>query len=588
MPDRKGPLAGRLGTRLVVAFGIALLPMAILAYAQAARVQSEARARSEAALVGATLTAVRSEVQAITALRGAASALAVSVGDLRDDPARCSALMQRATVGLGDLAFAGFIPLDGRATCTSTGTPQDLRGVPVLVDTVADPVPRISVSRRGRVSGQSVLIVSHPVLAADGRLAGVVALSLPHDALSVGEQADNGLDPMALVTFDAEGTVLTALFGLDDVAQRLPAGRELASLVGLGATAFTGRDDAKQLRTFAVVPIIEGQLYALSAWRPAQGDRILGGALPLWVFPVLMWAASLLVAFLAAEFQVLRHVRTLKRSIIGFSRGDRSMTAPDLRGAPNEFRDVGDAYLVLVEAVLHNEATLEDGVHQREVLLREVHHRVKNNLQLIASIMNLQMRKAASPEAKALVKGLHDRVMSLATVHRELYQTTGLTDVQADELLSTIVAQVLRMGSGPDRRIVSETRFEPIRLTPDQAVPLSLVMTEALTNVLKHARPDKFGAVGLQVSLTRDDDPAHAVLRVANTSADVDTPGPDGGGEVDGSGLGGQLYAAFAMQLGGTVTHGTEAEGYAVEVRFPIRPLVEGEERFTEGAEDAS
>ncbi|MBK8441510.1 MAG: sensor histidine kinase [Rhodobacter sp.] len=141
------------------------------------------------------------------------------------------------------------------------------------------------------------------------------------------------------------------------------------------------------------------------------------------------------------------------------------MEPPDLGDAPLELRHVGESYERLVESVLHDEAALEDMVHQREVLLREVHHRVKNNLQLIASIMNIQMRKAVSPEAKALIKGLHDRVMSLATVHRELYQTSGQADVRADELMQLIVAQVLRMGAQPGREIDVTTDFEPFRLT---------------------------------------------------------------------------------------------------------------------------
>jgi hypothetical protein len=100
------------------------------------------------------------------------------------------------------------------------------------------------------------------------------------------------------------------------------------------------------------------------------------------------------------------------------------------------------------------------------VLLREVHHRVKNNLQLIASIMNMQMRRAKSPETKALMKGLQERVMSLATVHKELYQTTGLADVRADELLGDLVRQIVGMASAPGGLFRIETTSRPIPLAP--------------------------------------------------------------------------------------------------------------------------
>ena len=111
----------------------------------------------------------------------------------------------------------------------------------------------------------------------------------------------------------------------------------------------------------------------------------------------------------------------------------------------------------MITSVLHDEAMLEDSVHQKDVLLLEVHHRVKNNLQLIASIMNLQIRKSINPEARVMLRNLHDRVMSLATVHRELYQTSGLVDVRADELLESIVSQVLRMGARTEQPIDTKT-----------------------------------------------------------------------------------------------------------------------------------
>lgn len=571
------PLRGRLGARLVVAFGIALLPMAILAYTQAARVQDEARARSEAALFGETLQSIMPEVRAITRMRGAAAALTVAALAERDDPAACSDLMRRTVTNLDVAGFAAYITLDGRSNCASTGQSHDFGQTEALGALIENPVPTLTVNPRGQATGESVLIKSQPVFDQTSVLTGFVSISMPHRALAMRSRQGQTSrpEPEALVTFDANGTVLTALHGINFVEQRLPLGRPLSSFVGSDAVAFTTRTTGGDLRTFAVMPIAEESIYVLSSWPVTKGSAVLANNLPLWAFPLLMWMASLLVAILAAEFQVLRHVRALKKSIIAFAGGNRAVNLPDLREAPSEIVAVGDAFERMVDSVLRDEAQLEDSLHQREVLLREVHHRVKNNLQLIASIMNIQMRKAASPEAKALVKGLHDRVMSLATVHRELYQTSGLADVQADELLSTIVSQVLRMGAGPDRRIDLTTDFERIRLTPDQSVPLSLAMTEALTNVLKHAGQGKGRPVQLSVSLKQIAN-GRAILRVANSAA-----GPDGDdGEVDSTGLGQQLFAAFAQQLDGTVDHGLHDGEYAVVLDFPLRPLVEGEERF--------
>ena len=576
-----GPILGRLGFRLMAAVGLALLPLTLLSYVQSERFQNEALARSEAALVGETLLAANGQIQLIERARAAAAALATAMPVLIGNPAACNAMMRQMVVAQPSLSFAGFIPADGRMRCSSVGRDLDLGVTPALLELIENRQPAMTVNQKGRISGESVLEFSHPVFGATGDLAGFVSLSVPHRELVLRAVADRKPEdplPTSLVTFDAEGTVLSTLFGIDGVQDRLPADRALASFVGQDSVIYRGLTGAGEPRTFVVVPIVPGVLHVISAWSaatyPAAG---FGQPLPLWVFPILMWLASLVVAWLAAEHQVLRHVRALRLSIIAFARGSRTVRLPQFDHAPSELRDVGDAFDVLMESVMRDEAELQDTIHQKEVLLREVHHRVKNNLQLIASIMNIQMRKAASAETKALVKSLHDRVMSLATVHRELYQTTGLTDVKADELLVQIVGQVLRMGTAPGRPIAVTTGFDAIRLTPDQAVPLSLIVTESLTNFLKHAGVDASGKTALNVSLRRHGE-GRALLTVANTAR------RDGEASIspgaDSTGLGEQLLTAFATQLSGDLQMARDGEIYAVTLDFPIHALSEAEDRF--------
>ncbi|MFD1809716.1 sensor histidine kinase [Gemmobacter lanyuensis] len=279
-------------------------------------------------------------------------------------------------------------------------------------------------------------------------------------------------------------------------------------------------------RVFAVVPLADGNLFLLGNWALQSSDAMIFDApVPVLAFPVLMWLASLLVAQLASEHQVLRHLRALRRAIADFSGGSRRLPETDLEDAPMELRALGQAFERMMEAVVHDEAELEDMVHQKEVLLREVHHRVKNNLQLIASIINMQIRKARSPETRGLLKGLQDRVMSLATIHRELYQTTGLTDIRADELMQSIVTQILRMAARPGDPFDLQTAFDDVRLTPDQAVPLSLLLTEALTNALKYAAAPAGERPRLSVSLCRTPD-GRARVRVINSVTPEGAPPP--------------------------------------------------------------
>jgi two-component sensor histidine kinase len=568
-----GPLIGRLGFRLMAAFGIALMPLALLSYSQAQQFETESHARWESALFGETLLAAATQIEAISRARGVAAAAASAVVPDLENLADCTQLMRNLLDTESNLSFAGFIPVDGNMACASTGKPLSFAGSDGLLKILADPRPMMTVNPKGPISGESVLIFSHPVTLADGRLVGFISLSMPHRMLerrptALNLRAEDRLAPLALMTFDGEGTVLSAIYGVETAPERLPVDRKLKDFVGKEPSTFRAKVPFGETQTFAVMAIVPDALYVLGSWPPAiSANSSFIGFLPLWVFPLAMWFASMLVAYLAAENQVLRHVRTLRRSIIAFAGGNRLVNPPDLSTAPNELREVGQAYERLMGSVLRDEAVMEDSIHQKDVLLREVHHRVKNNLQLIASIMNLQIRKSVNPEARSLLRGLHERVMSLATVHRELYQTSGLTDVRADELLESIMSQVLRMGARSDQQVETKTAFDPIRLTPDQAVPLSLILTEALTNALKHASPSAGGKTNLSVTL-RKVGVDHAMLEVSNSTGG-DAPSALSS-SLESTGLGQQLLAAFASQLTGQLTVGPENGAYVVRIDFPL------------------
>ncbi len=575
------PLAQLLGFRLAFALALALLPLGLLSAYQVRSLMGEAQARSEAAILGETLLAVAPEAGLIRDARTAAAAMAVPLGAIDLDPAMCSELMrnliEQSSTGY---SYAAFVPPDGQVVCSSTGAPLDLSASPRLAAMLVDPKPDVAVIRNGVASGTSVLAFGHPVIDGDGAFIGYVSLSMPHTVLQSATPADwiakqiGGNVPVSLITFDADGVILTSTKGLDQGPQELPADRTLVDLAQAGLVTFSALSMNGQQRVYAVAPIVGGTLFSLGSWPASEVRAVTALFLSPYLPTLLMWAVALLVTILAAERLVTRHIRVLRRSITAFAHGGRTSGDVDLTGAAAEIRDVADAFFKMTDTILHDEAELEDMVHQREVLLREVHHRVKNNLQLIASIMNMQMRQARSPETRIQMKSLQDRVMSLATVHRELYQTSGLTDVRADELLAQIVRQILNMASGPGRLFDVVTDFDELNLTPDQAVPLSLLLTEALTNAIKYAGLDRDSTATvprLAISLKRQGG-ARAVMIVANSVAPAaKTPPAHNPEEV--SGLGTQLIGAFAMQLAAEVQTEVIAGLYQLTVIFDVMPL---------------
>lgn len=573
----------RLGFQIAFLLAVVLLPLTAISVVRSSALVAEAQARSEAALVGETMHAAARELQFIQEARGTVAALAGAIPTFVDDVEACSAIMREIATESARYSLVAFIPSDGIMRCSSSGKTHDFSDSALWQQIDDSPGPTIVVNRRGPVSGTSILGIAHPVFGEDGERLGTASVSVPHEALNVPEPADSLSErPLEIVTFDAEGEVLTASGWVSGYDEALPVDRSLKALAGEKPVAFTDKSVGGMERVFSVVPLVPGELYALGTW-PYDGISSVGNSLSSapFLLPVLMWLASLIVAWLAVERLVIRHIRKLRHSLISFAGGNRIVGDVNVSGAAIEIREIGEAYESMTETILHDEAELEDMVHQKEVLLREVHHRVKNNLQLIASIMNMQMRRTRSDEAKRTLKGLQDRVMSLATIHRELYQTAGLSDIHSDELLSTIVRQITNMTDRPDRKFAVDAEFADIRMTPDQAVPLALLVAESVTNAIKYAAGSDGKPAQLSVSLTRLSD-TRAVVRVRNSVDDNEATSPeqelDAGGGMARTGLGTQLVSAFAMQLGGSANRVHEGGFHDLTVEFDIRPLADAEQ----------
>ncbi len=586
--DGHGPrLAQHLTTRFALVLALALLPLGVISLMQTRDLQAEVQARSEAALLGATLRAASDEVEQIRFAQGLVAALASDLAVI-NATADCAGVMDRAAAQIPSATLVAFLPKSGLMTCASGGRSFDFSDSALFQSVLETQAPGFIVNRNGPISGTSVLGISHPVFGAAGDYMGYVTVSLPHTGINRADDAPDlrvdGLpNPLLFWTFDRDGEVLTASSGLDRVQEQLPMTRQLADFVGEPAQIVLDVSRAGVQRTYALMPLADGQLYLMSSWDARDAPDSAEMALSRYLPPVIMWVVGLIVAGWASQRLVTRHIRVLTKSIKRFAGGDRSLQQIDLSSAPIELREAGEAFVRMTDTIMLGEAQLEDTIHQKEVLLREVHHRVKNNLQLIASIMNIQIRKAIAPEAKVLLRGLQDRVMSLATIHRGLYQTSGLADVRADELFTDIVRQIVNMAGGADRKIELGIDIDDLRLTPDQAVPLSLFLTEAITNAMKYAGAPTGAPVRVDVRLKREGGRA-AVMEVSNSLAgkvldDADARKVELNGQS--TGLGEQLLAAFSQQIGGILERDVDETMFRMSLRFDVKHLTEAENRTT-------
>jgi two-component sensor histidine kinase len=203
-------------------------------------------------------------------------------------------------------------------------------------------------------------------------------------------------------------------------------------------------------------------------------------------------------------------------------------------------------------------------LEQRDILLREVYHRVKNNLQIVDGLLVLQSRHISDPDAKNALLGLRRRVYALGLVHHQLMESQDLKTFDVAPFLRQLSSNLLE--AGVEDGIHVSVQASPMDVGLDFAIPLGLLVTELVTNSVKHAFPG--GAGNIAVSLERDGE-GDVLLVVAD-----DGRGRSGGQSAAGSvrsGLGTGIIAGLVAQLKGTITmrddRGTTAE---IRVAAPV------------------
>ena len=562
------PLPGGLAARIIGFLSVALIPLGVVAYLQTAQLSEETRARSQLSLAALTESAASGEREAILRALGGAQALG-SVGTLyQTTPELCDLVFEQYVRSKPSISFAGIISLDGVVRCSSAGKVVDISGSPNFKYIVDNPRSTVQLNTAAPISRKSVLVVAEPFFI-EQALAGYVAVSIPAGGLRETKIAGPESDFEELLTFNSAGQVLSSRSPLERTLRLLPDALNLATLSESTARSFKARSADGATRIFAVSPLVPGLVYALSIW---PEDSSAANAVQVNEFakllPFLMWAASVIVAFLAINRLVIRHVRTLSQQMRNFARNRRVPQEVAGDEMALELRDMESDFLHMADAILQDEARLENALREKTILLKEVHHRVKNNLQLISSIMNMQIRQSDAEETRMVLRRLQDRIRGLATIHRNLYQTEDLGHVNAGRLLDDLIRQMSHVADDSPSHVDLQIDLEDVELYPDQAVPLSLLTAEALTNAVKYTRTgDRAVMPRVTVKFNRIGE-NQAMIRVTNSCV------PDAVQVGERSGLGSRLIRAFATQLGGELEQGVEDGVYVVTVVFTLTDFI--------------
>ncbi|MET1115216.1 MAG: AAA family ATPase [Comamonas sp.] len=210
---------------------------------------------------------------------------------------------------------------------------------------------------------------------------------------------------------------------------------------------------------------------------------------------------------------------------------------------------------------------------EKESLLQEVHHRVKNNLQLISSLLSLQAARIADPAVAQLFAQSRNRVRSMALVHENLYRAGDFARVPMAAHLGTLCSQLGQVYGLDESRVRLRMRVSDIELRLDQAVSCSLIVNELVANALKHAFPgEQHGHIEVRMQQTRNQ---FYTLTVKDSG--IGLPAHIEPAEVDTLGL--QLVEDLSHQLRGTLSV-QRGPGTRFTVEFPIEPYLHAQERL--------
>jgi two-component sensor histidine kinase len=295
-------------------------------------------------------------------------------------------------------------------------------------------------------------------------------------------------------------------------------------------------------------------------------------------FPFAMWAITIGVAYVGVHRLVIRHVRRLRSWMrLYASGGYDDLGAARLDDAPEELEVMADAFRAMTRRLSEQDRRREEDLQEKTVLLREVHHRVKNNLQLISSMMNMQIRATDSAEAQRLLRRVQDRVMALSAIHRYLYLARKLSMLRADKLLEDIIQQLVIVGTLDDsgQQIKVATDLDPVEINPDQSVPLSLLATEAAMNAVKYCGVNAEGEAWIHIALKSQGD-GNLCLSIVNSRAGNENDSATD--DASSTGLGSRLIKSFATQLNGTLETEDLPERFELHVVFPMTWHEEQEE----------
>jgi two-component sensor histidine kinase len=497
-----------------------------------------------------------------------------SLSDVRQISGDCDGILADAMIGVNYFTNLSRVDSGGTLVCSALPVAKGINigGQQTFQQAKKTDTLVVSPLLVSRVTGQKEVGSQIALHKPDGSFDGTLGITLDLHWFNDLLRRHNVPDGAAVVVFDRNGVELAA--NNRNVA---PAFIQAALKAGAqDGASLAARDGSGNAWHFSLVALTGNNIFVGFGERESRlfGETYLHVGID-FLLPIFMILFAWGAIWIATDQQVTHWITYLRRIASAYRSGHYAIR-PDLVGAPAEFQQLGDAMSDMAANIQDRDQRLRDAVTLKTTLIREIHHRVKNNLQIVMSLLSIQANQVTDAGAREALLQAQTRINALALVHRILNELEDQSTLDLRQLLEELSRQIAE-GMSNTEHIKIEVDVPNMTVSSGVAVALALFTVEALTNIYKHAFPS--GAEGvIRVSLKPD---APGKLRLAITD--------NGAGfrmDQTGKSVGSRLIRTFGTQLGGVASVTSEA-GAGTEVALTFPDPLHKEETSAPIAEEA-
>jgi two-component sensor histidine kinase len=492
-----------------------------------------------------------------------------SLQDVRDMSGNCDGILADAMIGVSYFTNLSRIDAGGTFVCSAVPLAKGINIHDKAIFQRLKTAKGVVVGMRAisQASGRPVVGTQLPLLKADGSFDGSLAITLDVQWFGYLLRAHPLPKGAVAVIYDRNGAILAT----NDQAVA-PVIAQAAMKAGFPDGVSLDAYQSGRAWRFGNVALMGNSIFVAFA---EQEQRLFGQTYVHVGIDFLLPIAMILFAWIAIWFatdrQVTQWIFYLRRIAIAYRSGHYTIR-PDLAEAPTEFKQLGEAMSEMAGGIQDRDRRLRESVNLKTTLIREIHHRVKNNLQIVMSLLSIQANQVKDDHAREALMQAQMRINALALVHRILNELEDQSTLDLKQLLDELSRQIAE-GMGDTEHVRVEVDVPHMVVASGIAVAVALFTVEALTNIFKHAFPMQTRGV-IRVALEPADE---GKLKLSIADDGIGFSMDDTGRSV-----GSRLIRTFGAQLGGVASVRSETgKGTVVELLFPDPALKDRGEAST-------